>query len=152
MKMPQIARKSSACFAHIIEGDVERPGRQRCALFENLDAMGVKLDFLAVNEAGCSFVVDEADTPRLRAATRSLNVALRLKMGCARIALSASEADSSFPTTTQIIAAMGKENIDVIHLTRDSAMLAVIVAEQHASRAADLIAHLCSMASYQKAA
>jgi hypothetical protein len=90
-------------------------------------------------------VVDEADTPRLRAATRSLNVALRLKMGCARIALSASEADSSFPPTTQIIAAMGKENIDVIHLTRDSAMLAVIVAEQHASRAADLIAHLCSV-------
>ena len=56
------------------------------------------------------------------------------------------------PANHQIIAAMGKENIDVIHLTRDSAMLAVIVAEQHASRAADLIAHLCSMASYQKAA
>lgn len=142
VKTPQIARRSSACFAHIIEGDVERPGRQRCeaALFANLDAMGIKLDLVAVNEAGCSFVVNEADAARLRAATRPLNVALRLNMGCACIALSASEADSSFPTTAQIIAAMGKDNIDVIHLTRDSAILAVIVAEQDAPRAADLLA------------
>jgi hypothetical protein len=154
VKMPQIVRRSHACFAHIIEGDVERKGRQRCeaALFENLDVMGVKLEFLAVNEAGCSFVVEEADAPRLRAATLPLNVALRLKTGCASIALPQHEAHSAF-TISQLIAALGKEDIEVIHLTGDSAVLAVIVAEQHATRAAEVLGRLwVSITSYQEVA
>ncbi len=46
--MPQIARGSSAGFALVIKGDVERSGRRRCeaALLDNLEEMAVQLDFL----------------------------------------------------------------------------------------------------------
>jgi aspartokinase len=143
--MSHVVRKSHACFAHIIEGDVEPKGRQRCetVLFESLDALGVKLEFLAVNDAGCSFVIEDADVPRLRSAITQLNMALRLKLGCAYVALPRNLEGFSLPPISRILAALSKVDIDVIHLAGDSAVLAVIVTDQHARRAAEVLADLC---------
>jgi aspartokinase len=133
--MVLIRTRRHVCFATVTEGDLAKSSRERCesTLFERLAAARIEASMVAVNDGGCAFVVDEHDLEGLRQAVRSLNVALRVRTRCVRIALSQRRAKRSLPSIGSLMASLAEAGICVIHLAADAQTLTVLVEERDAS-------------------
>lgn len=145
--MIQTITRRHICFASLVEGDLATPERQRCesALFARLSKARVGISMVSVHDGGCAFAVDEYDLADLRNSIESLNVALSVRMRCARITLTGSEIDSSYRTVSCVIAAIADEGIATIHLSACTADVAVLVADRDAARAQAAIS-MCASA------
>ena len=133
--MVQIRTRRHVCFATVAEGDAGQRSREACeaAFFGRLTAAHVETSMLAVNAAGWSLVVDEYDGEELRAAVRSLNLALRMRSRCARVTF-VRHGNGTIPGGDLVLAALAQAGIAVVHLAAEAEALAVVVDERDASR------------------
>jgi hypothetical protein len=137
--MPTISRlRHHVSFAQVIEGETDGPQRRRCecSVVEHLAASHVALEAVAINADGCSFLIDSRDGSRFAKAVRELNVAVKLRDGCARIALTRSATDWPLPSLGRLMQSLEAEKIDVVHLVGDANGLTVVVDEHDADRVA----------------
>jgi aspartokinase len=130
------------CFASVIEGETTSPARERCesTLFERIAASGITLEMLAVSDGGCVFAVDQLDVPFLCQAAQRLNVAIRLRSNCSRVRTR--RGARPIPTAAQVIGALAREGIGIIHLFADREGVAVLVDTDDAPRAVGVMTHL----------
>ena len=141
------------CFASIIEGDLNSLVRERCEskLFGRLLASRAYITMLAVNDEGCAFATDRHDVPALEAAVHELNVALRLRTGCARVSLLRRRSGTPIPPVARVIGALAAAGIEIVHLAADDDALSVLVDDENASAAARIMEH-CTLADAARAA
>lgn len=146
-------RRYHLCFASITEGDLSSPARERCEskLFGRLRASGIDVTMVAVNEDGCAFATDHHDLRALEAAVRELNVALRLRTGCARVALVRRSGRSAIPPVARLIGDLADAGIGIVHLSADDDALSVLVDETDATAAAHIMER-CTLAESNRAA
>ncbi len=134
--MIQTVTRRYICFASIVEGDLDAPERQRCeaALFARLSEARVGISMISVHDGGCAFAVDEYDLADVRKALESLNVAVSVRMRCARITLRGRDVDASPRLASCVIAAIAEQGIATIHVSAGPADVAVLVADRDAVR------------------
>jgi aspartokinase len=148
--MPTISRlRHHVSFAQVIEGETESPQRRRCecSVIEHLTASHITLEAVAINADGCSFIIDSRDSTRFATAIRELNVAVKLRDHCARIALTRNATDWPLPSLGRLMHSLEAESIDVVHLVADANALTVVVDDQDADRVAGVFSRF-----YQPAA
>jgi len=99
---------------------------------EHLATSGITLEAVAINQDGCSFIIDSRDGARFASAIGELNVAVKLHDRCARVALTRTATDWPLPSLGRVMEAFDAEGIDVVHLTSDATALTVLVDEHQA--------------------
>jgi len=133
--MPSISRlRRRVSFAQVIEGDLDGAHKRHCerGVVQHLTAAGIRLEAVAIDNEGCSFIIDSRDATRFAAAVDELNVAVKLHDHCARIALTRTATDWPLPALGRVMEAFDNEGIDVVHLNGDANALTVIVDEREA--------------------
>ena len=98
---------------------------------------------IAVNAAGCFFVVDRSMLERVRATLEPLNVALFVRCGCTRIALTRPADPATMPSMTTLLSALSAETVDVVHFALEPDAIAALVPEVDCSRAAGVFSRFC---------
>ena len=123
-------------FAQVIEGELDAANKRHCerSVMERLTASGITVEAAAINEEGCSFIIDSRDGTRFASAIDKLNVAVKLHDRCARVALTRTATDWPLPSLGRVMEAFDDEGIDVVHLTSDATALTVLVDECEADR------------------
>ena len=101
---------------------------------DHLREAGITVEAAAINEEGCSFIIDSRDGTRFASAIDKLNVAVKLHDRCARVALTRTATDWPLPPLGRVMEAFDDESIDVVHLTSDANALTVLVDEREADR------------------
>ncbi|HEV8020229.1 MAG TPA: hypothetical protein VGP41_03130 [Candidatus Lustribacter sp.] len=99
---------------------------------DHLTSAGITLEAVAINDEGCSFIIDSRDAERFANAIDELNVAVKLHDKCARVALTRTPTDWPLPSMGRVMQAFDDEGIDVVHLNGDATALTVIVDEGEA--------------------
>jgi aspartokinase len=133
--MPCVSRlRRHVSFAQVIEGHLDRKHKRHCErnVMDHLTAAGITLEAVAIDNEGCSFIINSRDAARFSATVDELNVAVRLRDRCARIALTRTATDWPLPALGRVMKAFDDEGIDVVHLNGDATALAVIVDESEA--------------------
>jgi hypothetical protein len=132
-------------FVELTEGDLEPRARAACesTLFGRLEASGVATEMVAINSTGCFFTVDERDAAFVRTAAASLNVALRLRMACARVTLARAETDWPLPSLANVLIMFCARDLDVVHITADAGAVEVVVTDSDAALVAEILSGFC---------
>jgi hypothetical protein len=110
--MPSISRlRRRVSFVQVIEGDLDGARKRHCerSVVEHLAAAGITLEAVAIDNEGCSFIIDSRSATRFVAAIDELNVALKLHDRCARIALTRSATDWPLPSLGRVMKAFDDE-------------------------------------------
>jgi hypothetical protein len=140
---------ADVCFVRVIEGMTDALERQTCelSLMDCLSKSGIVPDEVEINEAGCFVIVPGADVGRLKkaffelkAAVAPFNAAIRLHEHCGRILLERTRLRDILPPLADIIAALHRAGICVVHATSAPAAIALIVDGIHLERAQAVIA------------
>jgi hypothetical protein len=133
--MPCVSRlRRHVSFAQVIEGDLDRAQKRHCerTVMDHLAGAGISLEAVAIDNEGCSFIIDSRDGTRFTEAIDELNVAIKLHDRCARIALTRTATDWPLPALGRVMKAFDDEGIDVVRLNGDANALTVIVDESEA--------------------
>jgi hypothetical protein len=140
---------SDVCFVRVIEGITDSLERQNCELMlmNSLRRSGIVPDEVEINEAGCFVIVPGADVGRLKKAFLDLksavapfNAAIRVHEHCGRILLERTRLRDILPSLADIMAALHRAGICVVHATSAPAAIALIVDGIHLERAKAVIA------------
>lgn len=99
---------------------------------DHLTAAGITLEAVAIDDEGCSLIIDGRDAARFATAIEGLNVAVKIHEKCARVSLTRTATDWPLPPMRRVMEAFDDEGIDVVHLTGDATALTVIVDEREA--------------------
>jgi len=136
-------------FAQVIEGELDGTNRRRCecSVMEHLTASKIPVEAVAIDEDGCSFIIDSRDALRFAAAIHELNVAVKLHDRCARVALTRSSTDWPLPALGRVMKAFDDEGIDVVHLSSEANALTVLVDESQADHVVNVFARFSQPAS-----
>jgi aspartokinase len=136
-------------FAQVIEGELVGSNRRRCecSVMEHLTASKIPVEAVAIDEDGCSFIIDSRDALRFANAVAGLNVAVKFHDRCARVALTRSSTDWPLPSLGRVMKAFDDEGIDLVHLTSEANALTVLVDESQADRVVGVFSRFSQPAS-----
>ena len=136
-------------FAHVIKGELDGKNRRRCecSVMEHLTAAKIPVEAVAIDEDGCSFIIDSRDAARFANAIHDLNVAVKLHDRCARVALTRSSTDWPLPALGRVMKAFDDEGIDVVHLASEANVLTVLVDESQTDRVVGVFSRFSQPAS-----
>jgi aspartokinase len=134
--MYQTRTRRHVCFASVIEGDVTSPSRETCEfeLFTRLMHAGIPISMLTLHDGGCAFAVDEYDLNAVRDAMHDLNLALSIRLNCARVTLQQRGERDPHWSPAGVIAAIAQAGIGMVHLSANDDEIAVLVDQREASR------------------
>jgi aspartate kinase len=124
-------------FFRVIQGLSDEGGRATLdrELFERLAAKSISIDMINVNDAGVFFVVDDENVERVRAELHNLNLALRVRMHCAKLSIVGAGMRGTPGVMAGVVTAVSKAEVEIIHSTDSNITISVLVPDEAAGRA-----------------
>jgi aspartate kinase len=124
-------------FFRVIQGLSDEGGRATLdrELFDRLAARNISIDMINVNDAGVFFVVDDENVERVRAELHNLNLALRVRMHCAKLSIVGAGMRGTPGVMAGVVRAVTQANVEIIHSTDSNITISVLVPDDGAGRA-----------------
>jgi aspartate kinase len=124
-------------FFRVIQGLSDEGGRATLdrELFDRLAAKNISIDMINVNDAGVFFVCDDENVERVRAELHNLNLALRVRMHCAKLSIVGAGMRGTPGVMAGVVRAVTGATVEIIHSTDSNITISVLVPDEGAIRA-----------------
>jgi aspartate kinase len=124
-------------FFRVIQGLSDEGGRATLdrELFDRLATQNISIDMINVNDAGVFFVCDDENVERVRAELHNLNLALRVRMHCAKLSIVGAGMRGTPGVMAGVVRAVTGANVEIIHSTDSNITISVLVPDDAAGRA-----------------
>jgi aspartate kinase len=124
-------------FFRVIQGLSDEGGRATLdrELFDRLAAKNISIDMINVNDAGVFFVCDDENVERVRAELHNLNLALRVRMHCAKLSIVGAGMRGTPGVMAGVVRAVTGATVEIIHSTDSNITISVLVPDEGAMRA-----------------
>jgi aspartate kinase len=121
----------------VIQGLSDEGGRATLdrELFDRLAARNISIDMINVNDAGVFFVCDDENVERVRAELHNLNLALRVRMHCAKLSIVGAGMRGTPGVMAGVVRAVTEATVEIIHSTDSNITISVLVPDEGAGRA-----------------
>jgi aspartate kinase len=129
-------------FYRVIQGDIDdaaERARLERELFRRLAERGVSVDMININNAGVFFITDGDRLDVVRAELVDLNLALRSRGHCAKLSIVGAGMRGTPGVMYRVVAALDDAGIEIIHSTDSNITISVLVPEEDAARAEQVI-------------
>jgi aspartate kinase len=121
-----------------IRGDVE-PAEARMELelemFRRVSAADISIDQVTINQAGVCFVVEGDRGGEVRRLLGDLNLAVRVREGCAKLSVVGAGMRYAPGVIYRIVTALSRANVEIIHATDSNITVSVLIPQEDAPRA-----------------
>ncbi len=125
-------------WVRVIRGDIETPSRRmetELEMFRRIAAAGVSIDQVSINQAGVAFVVAGDRGNAIRELLGDLNLAVRVREGCAKLSVVGSGMRGTPGVVERVVDALSRANVEIIHCTDSNITISVLVPAADAARA-----------------
>jgi aspartate kinase len=124
-------------FFRVIQGLSDEGGRATLdrELFDRLAAAHISIDMINVNDAGVFFVCDDENVERVQAELHNLNLALRVRMHCAKLSIVGAGMRGTPGVMAKVVRAVTEAGVEIIHSTDSNITISVLVPDDGAVRA-----------------
>lgn len=125
-------------WVRVIRGDIEHPTRRmqtELEMFRRIADAGISIDQVTINQAGVAFVVNGDRGSDVRALLGDLNVAVRVREGCAKLSIVGAAMRDIPGVVHQVVTALSDANVEIIHATDSNITISVLVPEGDVTKA-----------------
>ncbi|MDQ2663771.1 MAG: aspartate kinase [Candidatus Eremiobacteraeota bacterium] len=125
-----------------IRGDIEDQQRRmqtEMELFERVARAAISIDQVTINQAGVMFVIEGDRGADIRALLADLNMAVRVREGCAKLSVVGAGMRYEPGVIARIVTALSAANVEIIHCTDSNITVSVLVPAADANRAEQAI-------------
>jgi aspartate kinase len=122
----------------VIRGDIEKPEHRmqtELEMFRRIADAGISIDQVTINQAGVAFVVDGDRGNAVRALLGDLNLAVRVREGCAKISVVGTGMRYAPGVVHQCVLALSRADVEIIHCTDSNITISILVPEADVTRA-----------------
>lgn len=122
----------------VIRGDIENPTQRmqtELEMFRRIADAGISIDQVTINQAGVAFVVDGDRGNEVRALLGDLNLAVRVREGCAKISVVGMGMRYLPGVVHQCVLALSNADVEIIHCTDSNVTISILVPEADVTRA-----------------
>jgi aspartate kinase len=122
----------------VIRGDIENATQRmqtELEMFRRVAEAGISIDQVTINQAGVAFVVDGDRASQVRALLADLNLAVRVREGCAKISVVGNGMRVAPGVVHQVVLALSAANVEIIHCTDSNITISILVPEADVTRA-----------------
>jgi aspartate kinase len=127
----------NVAFFRVIQGLSDEGGRATLdrELFDRLAARNISIDMINVNDAGVFFVCDDENVENVRAELHNLNLALRVRMHCAKLSIVGAGMRGTPGVMAGVVRAVTSAEVEIIHSTDSNITISVLVPDEAAGKA-----------------
>lgn len=125
-------------WVRIIRGDIESPKRRmetELEMFRRLAEAGISIDQVTINQAGVAFVIAGDRGSEVRQRLGDLNLAVRVREGCAKLSIVGSGMRGLPGVVHRIVDVLSRADVEIIHCTDSNMTVSVLVPDDHVTRA-----------------
>ncbi len=125
-------------WVRVIRGDIENPTQRmqtELEMFRRIADAGISIDQVTINQAGVAFVVDGDRGRDVRTLLGDLNLAVRVREGCAKISVVGHGMRYMPGVVHQCVQALSRANVEIIHCTDSNITISILVPESDVVRA-----------------
>lgn len=125
-------------WVRIIRGDIETPKRRmetELEMFRRLAEARISIDQVTINQAGVAFVIAGDRGNEVRQRLGDLNLAVRVREGCAKLSIVGSGMRGLPGVVHRIVDALSRADVEIIHCTDSNMTVSVLVPDDHVTRA-----------------
>ena len=122
----------------VIRGDIENAQHRmqtELEMFRRIAEAEISIDQVTINQAGVAFVVDGDRGGDVRRLLGDLNLAVRVREGCAKISVVGTGMRYLPGVVHQVVEALAQANVEIIHCTDSNITISILVPEADVSRA-----------------
>ncbi len=122
----------------VIRGDIENPEHRmqtELEMFRRIADAEISIDQVTINQAGVAFVVDGDRGSEVRALLGDLNLAVRVREGCAKISVVGTGMRYAPGVVHQCVLALSRADVEIIHCTDSNITISILVPEADVTRA-----------------
>ncbi|MGA7355113.1 MAG: aspartate kinase, partial [Candidatus Cybelea sp.] len=122
----------------IIRGDIESPARRmetELEMFRRVAEAEISIDQVTINQAGVAFVVEGDRGSELRRLFGDLNLAVRVREGCAKLSVVGTGMRYAPGVVHRVVEALSHADVEIIHCTDSNVTISVLVPVDHVTRA-----------------
>lgn len=125
-------------WVRIIRGDIETPKRRmetELEMFRRLAEARISIDQVTINQAGVAFVIAGDRGNEVRQRLGDLNLAVRVREGCAKLSIVGSGMRGLPGVVHRIVDVLSRADVEIIHCTDSNMTVSVLVPDDHVTRA-----------------
>ena len=133
-----VTSTANLSFVRVIRGDLaDQKARMELELqmFERLARERISLDQININAAGVFFAVKREAGPRVRELLSDMNLAVRVREGCAKLSVVGAGMRGQPGVMYRIVSALSEANVEIIHCTDSNITISVLIPEDDVERA-----------------
>jgi aspartate kinase len=122
----------------VIRGDIENPQHRmqtELEMFKRVADADISIDQVTINQAGVAFVVDGDRGNDVRALLGDLNLAVRVREGCAKISVVGTGMRYLPGVVFGCVQALSRADVEIIHCTDSNITISILVPEADVARA-----------------
>jgi aspartate kinase len=122
----------------VIRGDIDNPQHRmqtELEMFKRVADAGISIDQVTINQAGVAFVVDGDRGNDMRTLLGDLNLAVRVREGCAKISVVGTGMRYLPGVVFACVQALSRADVEIIHCTDSNITISILVPEADVSRA-----------------
>jgi aspartate kinase len=137
-----VALSGRLTWVRVIRGDIENPTKRmqtEIEMFARLAEAGISIDQVTINQSGVAFVVEGERGNEVRRLLGDLNLAVRVREGCAKLSVVGNGMREAPGVIYQLVGALADANVEIIHCTDSNVTVSVLVPEQDGVRAEDAV-------------
>ena len=137
-----ITSASHLTFMRVIQGEIDDPAeriRLELEIFQRLAERDISIDLINVNTAGVFFIVDAEMVDTVRKELANLNLAVRVRPHCAKLSIVGAGMRGTPGVMYRVVQALSDAGIEIIHSTDSNITISVLVDEEDAGRAEQVI-------------
>ncbi|HTX55747.1 MAG TPA: aspartate kinase [Candidatus Acidoferrales bacterium] len=138
----------------VIRGDIENPKHRmetELEMFRRIAAAGISIDQVTINQAGVAFVVDGDRGNEVRSLLGDLNLAVRVREGCAKISVVGTGMRYLPGVVHQCVLALSCADVEIIHCTDSNVTISILVPEADVTKAEAAVHDQFHLATEEKA-
>lgn len=125
-------------WVRVIRGDIESPQRRmqtELEMFARLADASISIDQVTINQAGVAFVVQGDRANDVRRLLGDLNLAVRVREGCAKLSVVGSGMRGTPGVVYQVAMALSQADVEIIHCTDSNVTISLLVPADDVGRA-----------------
>ena len=122
----------------VIRGDIENAHHRmqtELEMFRRIAEAGISIDQVTINQAGVAFVVDGDRGNEVRSLLGDLNLAVRVREGCAKISVVGTGMRYLPGVVHRCVLALSLADVEIIHCTDSNITISILVPEADVTRA-----------------
>lgn len=125
-------------WVRVIRGDIENQTHRmqtELEMFRRVADAGISIDQVTINQAGVAFVVEGDRGNDVRSLLGDLNLAVRVREGCAKISVVGNAMRYTPGVVLAVVSALSNANVEIIHATDSNITISILVPEADVARA-----------------